>query len=134
MKIMAASQLYAQAMSSCCCWTFTFVTVILAVAAIAGAQYSAFVIFIPQFTIAGLVVCCLTCVICCLRSDLEDEYGEALRRGEEVMCVDEVHQPRFSACRNPAPTYRHDRYFTANVSHQVCAPPSPMCRLCWTQK
>ncbi|CAN0220283.1 unnamed protein product, partial [Ascophyllum nodosum] len=43
---------------------FTVITVILAVAAIAGADYSAYVIFIPLFVITGLLVCCMTCIIC----------------------------------------------------------------------
>lgn len=63
------------AISSCCCWSFTFVTVVLAVNAIAGADYSTFVIFIPQFIIAGALVCCLTCFICCMR-DADGVMGE----------------------------------------------------------
>ncbi|CAN0396393.1 unnamed protein product, partial [Hapterophycus canaliculatus] len=64
---MAASQLIVHATTSCCCWAFTFVTVVLAVNAIAGADYSAFVIFIPQFIILGTLLCCVTCFICCTR-------------------------------------------------------------------
>ena len=75
MRVAAASQLIANAVTSCCCWTFTFITVILAVAAIAGADYSAYVIFIPQFVIAGLLVCCMTCIICCVRGLPEDDLG-----------------------------------------------------------
>lgn len=76
MRVMAASQLIVHAMTSCCCWSLTVVTVVLAVNAIAGADYSAFVIFIPQFVIAGLVVCCMTCVICCVRMDPDEDLGE----------------------------------------------------------
>lgn len=77
MRATAASQLIVHAMTSCCCWSFTFVTVVLAVNAIAGADYSAFVIFIPQFIIAGMLVCCMTCVICCVRASPEDDLGES---------------------------------------------------------
>lgn len=75
-RVMAATQLMANAVTSCCCWGITLVTVVLAVSAIAGADYSTFVIFIPQFVIAGLVVCCMTCIICCVRELSEDEFGE----------------------------------------------------------
>lgn len=71
MRAVEASQLIVHAISSCCCWGFTFVTVVLAVNAIAGADYSTFVIFIPQFTIAGTLLCCMICFICCVR-DLPD--------------------------------------------------------------
>lgn len=71
MRISDASQLIVHAATSCCCWGFTFVTVVLAVNAIAGADYSAFVIFIPQFVIAGVLLCCMVCFICCVR-DLPD--------------------------------------------------------------
>lgn len=67
MRMMAGSQLIVHAATSCCCWGFTFVTVVLAVNAIAGADYSTFVIFIPQFVIAGAVLCCMVCIICCFR-------------------------------------------------------------------
>lgn len=70
-RISDASQLIVHAATSCCCWGFTFVTVVLAVNAIAGADYSAFVIFIPQFVIAGTLLCCMVCFICCVR-DLPD--------------------------------------------------------------
>lgn len=76
MRAAASSQLFAQAMTSCCCWMFALVTVVLAVNAIAGADYSAFVIFIPQFIIAGLLVCCMTCFICCMRLDPDAELGK----------------------------------------------------------
>lgn len=74
-RVSAASQLTAQASTACCCWMFTLVTVILAVNAIAGADYSAFIIFIPQFIIAGVLVCCLTCFICCMRMDPDEVLG-----------------------------------------------------------
>ena len=74
--MMAASQLFANAMTSCCCWSFTFVTVVLAVNAMAGADYSAFVIFIPQFSIAGILVCCMTCFICCVRAPGDEDTGD----------------------------------------------------------
>lgn len=71
-----ASQMITQSTSSCCCWWFILATVILAVAAIAGADYSAFVIFIPLFIVAGALLCCITCFICCMRGDLDEEMGE----------------------------------------------------------
>ncbi|CAM9222207.1 unnamed protein product [Discosporangium mesarthrocarpum] len=55
------------ASAGCCCWSFTFTTVLLAVFAITGADFSAFVIFIPSFMVAGCIVCCLSCFICCVR-------------------------------------------------------------------
>lgn len=78
MRVMEASQLIVHALTSCCCWSFTFVTVVLAVNAIAGADYSTFVIFIPQFIIAGMLVCCMTCVICCLRGLPGEDEGACL--------------------------------------------------------
>ncbi|CAM9350767.1 unnamed protein product [Choristocarpus tenellus] len=79
-KVMEASQLRAHVFSNCCCWVFSFTTFILAVAAITGADYSAFVIFIPSFIIAGCIVCCLSCVICFLRDDLDS--GEEMSETE----------------------------------------------------
>ncbi|CAN0422032.1 unnamed protein product [Ascophyllum nodosum] len=64
-----------KAVTSCCGWSVTFVTAILAVAAIAGGHYSTYVVFIPQFVIAGLLVCCMTCIICCIRDLPEDDLG-----------------------------------------------------------
>lgn len=80
-RMVAASQLIAHATSSCCCWVFTLITVVLAVNAIAGADYSTFVIFIPQFIIAGTLLCCATCFICCMRDfgDLGKETPTVLR-------------------------------------------------------
>eukprot|EP00903_Cladosiphon_okamuranus_P020638 g18948.t1 len=81
-RIADASQLIVHATTSCCCWGFTFVTVVLAVNAIAGADYSAFVIFIPQFVIAGTLLCCMVCFICCVR-DLPDMDGDGVPDHEE---------------------------------------------------
>lgn len=93
MRVVAASQLIVHATTSCCCWAFTFVTVVLAVNAIAGADYSAFVIFIPQFIILGTLLCCVTCFICCTREfpDMGERAGFR-GRGEKRPCM-----MRFSA-------------------------------------
>ena len=64
-----------KAVTSCYGWSLTFVTAILAVAAIAGGNSSTYVIFIPQFVIADLLVCCMTCIICCVRGLPEDDLG-----------------------------------------------------------
>ncbi|CBJ27545.1 Heat shock protein 40 like protein/ DnaJ domain containing protein [Ectocarpus siliculosus] len=82
-RMVAASQLVVHAASSCCCWVFTLVTVVLAVNAIAGADYSTFVIFIPQFIIAGTLLCCATCFICCMRDlgDLDDDAADPEQGG-----------------------------------------------------
>lgn len=91
MRISEASQLIVHASTSCCCWGFTFVTVVLAVNAIAGADYSTFVVFIPQFVIAGTLLCCMVCFICCVR-DLPDmgeqkcSQDEARRRVRDGKC------------------------------------------------
>ncbi|CAN0306606.1 unnamed protein product, partial [Ascophyllum nodosum] len=74
-----------KAVTSCCGWSVTFVTAILAVAAIAGGHYSTYVVFIPQFVIAGLLVCCMTCIICCIRDLPEDDLDEGdLEEGGRV--------------------------------------------------
>ena len=68
----ASTDLIVKAVTSCCSWSITVVTAILVVAAIAGANYSAYVIFIPLFVVAGLLVCCMTCIICCCIRDLPE--------------------------------------------------------------
>ena len=77
-RVAAASQLIANTIASCCCWGCTFVSIVLAVNAITGADYSAFVIFIPLFVIAGLLVCCMTCIICCARGMPGEDLGESI--------------------------------------------------------
>lgn len=46
------------------------VTAILAVAAITGANFSTFVIFIPQFILSGILLTVLLCFICGCRVNI----------------------------------------------------------------
>ncbi|CAB1105815.1 unnamed protein product [Ectocarpus sp. CCAP 1310/34] len=80
--------------SSCCCWGFTLVAVALAINAIAGADHSTLVMFIPQFIMAGTLLCCAICFICCMR-DAEAPLVDASLTYPEVPSVD-VKKPQKS--------------------------------------
>lgn len=74
-------------------------TVVLAVNAMAGADYSAFVIFIPQFSVAGVVVCCMTCFICCVRAPGDEDIGEHFEDISEHFVCSFVILSSFVVCR-----------------------------------
>ncbi|CAM9586528.1 unnamed protein product [Scytosiphon promiscuus] len=130
-RVVAASQLIVHATTSCCCWAFTFVTVVLAVNAIAGADYSAFVIFIPQFIILGTLLCCVTCFICCTREfpDMDEEDGPDQETGGTSQ-----HAPASYGTYNPPPVpggaagSKESPSFSANPaggSTVIAMPPPP---------
>ncbi|CAM9962573.1 unnamed protein product [Sphacelaria rigidula] len=53
------------------------VTAILAVAAISGANFSTFIIFVPQFIASGLLLCVLLCCICSWRVNIPGVFQAA---------------------------------------------------------
>lgn len=62
----------------------TVVVTILAVNLIAGADYSTFVVFIPQFLSAAYIVAVVSCLVCCVRGHPEDY---------DTRAVEYQHQP-----------------------------------------
>ncbi|KAG5185997.1 hypothetical protein JKP88DRAFT_353980 [Tribonema minus] len=63
-----AQMLRSQAKAGCFSWGVLLVMVLLAVAKMAGADFSTFIIFIPVFAAAGCLVCTMSCLICCMRA------------------------------------------------------------------
>lgn len=54
----------------------SLVMTILAVFLIDGADYSTFVVFIPQFASAAWLICVVSCVICCIRGEPQEVEEE----------------------------------------------------------
>ncbi|CAM9522892.1 unnamed protein product [Chrysoparadoxa australica] len=85
-NVAARAEAIAQEMSShafydCCGWSIMFVISMLLVARLQSAGYSVFVVISPILAMACLLVCCMSCAICCVRDmegmDLDEEMGEA---------------------------------------------------------
>ncbi|CAM9415856.1 unnamed protein product [Phaeothamnion confervicola] len=100
LKMSVAGDLVGRFYSSCCTWILGFCVTVVAVARIAGADYSVFYVFMPLYVIAGLLLCCMVCFICCAR-DVDD--GEEAEHAGGQGPVADPERPSYGTYSPPAP-------------------------------
>jgi len=83
-KAEAVQHMYVHVISNWCSCFCIFFVLVLTASRLQNKAFSTFFIFLPMYIVAGLIFCCLCCVIMCANEPKEQEIGQGSYTPPEV--------------------------------------------------